>query len=340
MVIRVQNLFLGGHDILKLDIVIPIYNEEENLPVLNRRLTEVCDNLTDLIWQVIYVNDGSSDRSLEIMLEQHRTDPRFSIIELSRNFGHQAAISAGLAYADGNAVVIMDGDFQDPPEVIPDLLASWEKGAQVVRAQRRSRKESGIRRFGFDMFHRIFTWISDFPVPPNAGIFGLLDRQAVDELKRLPEQNRFFPGLRSWVGLEQAVVYYDREDRAGGKPKQSLRRLIRYALDAIFSFSYKPLRIMTSAGICISASGFIFASFFVIRRILGIEIAQTGFTTLVTLILFLGGVQLIAIGLVGEYLARIYDEVKQRPLFIVKKRHGIAQPNGELADEPDLSKKS
>jgi len=316
----------GIHGILKLDIVIPIYNEEENLPELSRRLTEVCDSLNDLIWQVLYVNDGSSDRSLEIMLEHQQEDSRFGIIELSRNFGHQAAIAAGLAHADGDAVVIMDGDFQDPPEVLPDLLASWREGAQVVRAQRRSRKESGIRRFGFNMFHRFFSWISDFPVPPNAGIFGLLDKQAVDELKRLPEKNRFFPGLRSWVGFEQEVVYYDREDRAAGKPKQSLGKLIRYAFDAIFSFSYKPLRIMTISGIFISASGFVFASFFVIRRILGIEIAQTGFTTLVTLILFLGGVQLIAIGLVGEYLARIYDEVKQRPLFIVKKCHGITQP--------------
>jgi polyisoprenyl-phosphate glycosyltransferase len=315
---------------LKLDIVIPIYNEEENLPSLHHRLREVCGRLNDLTWQVIYVNDGSSDRSLEIMLEQQQEDSRVGIIELSRNFGHQAAIAAGLAHANGDAVIIMDGDFQDPPEVIPDLLAFWWKGAKVVRAQRRSRKESGIKRAGFDMFHKFFNLISDFPVPPNAGIFGLLDKQAVDELKRLPEKNRFFPGLRSWVGLEQEVVYYDREDRAAGKPKQSLGKLIRYAFDAIFSFSYKPLRIMTISGIFISTSGFVFASFFVIRRILGIEIAQTGFTTLVTLILFLGGVQLIAIGLVGEYLARIYDEVKQRPLFIIKKCHGITQPTNLL----------
>ena len=314
---------------MKIDVVIPIYNEQENLPVLNKRLKEACENLNDLTWQVIYVNDGSSDRSLEIMLDQRREDPRFSIVELSRNFGHQAAIAAGLTCSDGDAVIVMDGDLQDPPELIPELISCWREGANVVRAQRQSRKESGIRRLGFDIFHRVFTWITDFPIPPNAGIFGLLDRQAVDELRRLPEQNRFFPGLRSWVGLQQEVVYYDRDDRAGGKPKQSLNRLIRYALDAIFSFSYKPLRIMTGAGACISATGFALACFFVIKRLLGIEIAQTGFTTLVTVVLFLGGIQLIAIGLFGEYLARIYDEVKQRPLFIVKKRHGIAQPSPE-----------
>ncbi len=308
---------------MKLNIIIPIYNEEETLPVLYQRIKAVCDELDDIHWQVVYVNDGSTDRSLNIMLAQHREDPRFSVIELSRNFGHQAAISAGLSVADGDAVVVMDGDLQDPPEVIPELLSRWQEGASVVRAQRRSRKEKGVRRIGFDIFHKLFTWVSDFPIPPNAGVFGLMDRQAVEELRQLPEQNRFFPGLRSWVGLRQEVVYYDRRDREGGTPKQSFRRLVRYALDAVFSFSYKPLRIMTGTGVCISALGFVLASFFIIRRLLGIEIAETGFTTLVTLVLFLGGVQLIAIGLVGEYLARIYDEVKQRPLFIIKENYGI-----------------
>ncbi len=217
----------------------------------------------------------------------------------------------------------MDGDLQDPPEIIPELLDCRRKGAGIVRAQRRSRKETGVRRLGFDMFYRLFTWISDFPIPPHTGIFGLLDSRAVDELNKLPEKNRFFPGLRSWVGLRQEVVYYDRQDRAGGSPKQSLNRLIRYALDAIFSFSYKPLRIMTGVGACISALGFFLACFFIIKRLLGIEIAPTGFTTLVTVVLFLGGIQLMAIGLLGEYLARIYDEVKQRPLFIIKNRHGV-----------------
>ena len=314
---------------MKLDIVIPIYDEQKNLPLLNLRLKEACDNLQDLTWQVIYVDDGSSDRSLEIMVNQRREDSRFSIVELSRNFGHQAAITAGLSCSDGEAVILMDGDLQDPPELIPELISRWRQGANVVRAQRQSRKESGIRRLGFDIFHRIFTLITDFPIPPNAGIFGLLDRQAAEELKRLPEQNRFFPGLRSWVGLKQEVVYYDREDRAAGKPKQSFSKLIRYALDAIFSFSYKPLRIMTGAGIVISAVGFLLACFFITKRLLGIEIAQTGFTTLVTLMLFLGGIQLMAIGLLGEYLARIYDEVKQRPLFIIKATHGLKKTGGE-----------
>ena len=217
----------------------------------------------------------------------------------------------------------MDGDLQDPPELIPELLACWRGGAQVVRARRRSRKERGLRRIGFELFHLFFKWISDFPLPGQTGIFGLLDRQALGELNRLTEKNRFFPGLRGWVGFKQGVVTYDRNARERGEPKQSFRRLIRYALDAVFSFSYKPLRLMTGIGIFISMVGFLVASFFVVRRLLGIEIAQTGFTTLVTLVLFLGGVQLIAIGLLGEYLLRIYDEVKKRPLYIIKNQYGF-----------------
>lgn len=318
---------------MKLTVVIPIYNEQENLAELFRRLRHVCDNLNGITCQVIYVNDGSQDNSMKIMLEQSQEDSRFTIIELSRNFGHQDAIAAGIGHADGDAVVLMDGDLQDPPEIIPDLLARWREGTQIVRAQRSSRKERGLRRVGFEIFYKLFSWISDFPIPPQAGIFGLLDREAVRELNRFTERNRFFPGLRSWIGYEQGVVYYDRQDRAAGKPKQSFRRLFRYALDAIFSFSYKPLRIMTGVGIFISAVGFLLACFFVIRRLAGIEIAQTGFTTLVTLVLFLGGVQLIALGLLGEYLTRIYDEVKHRPLFIVKNRYGVSAPDAPTNDK-------
>ncbi|MBW1853750.1 MAG: glycosyltransferase family 2 protein [Deltaproteobacteria bacterium] len=322
---------------MKFNIVIPIYNEQENLEELCQRLVDVCESLDNISWKVIYVNDGSYDGSMEMMMEQCKKNSRFSIVDLSRNFGHQAAIAAGLAYADGDAVIFMDGDLQDPPELIPDLLEAWRDGAQVVQAMRRSRKERGLRGIGFSVFHNIFGWISDFPIPPHTGIFGLLDRQAVQELNNLTEKNRFFPGLRSWVGFKQGVVYYDRKDRAAGKPKQSFRRLIRYGLDAIFSFSYKPLRIMTAFGICISLVGFLLASFFVIKRLAGIEIAQTGFTTLVTLVLFLGGVQLIAVGLLGEYLARIYDEVKKRPLYIVKKRYGIHKTGEENNDIFDSS---
>jgi dolichol-phosphate mannosyltransferase len=309
---------------MRLDIVIPIFNEEETLPDLGRRIEQTCARLDGVDWRVIYVNDGSRDRSPELLLEQRRQDPRFTVVDLSRNFGHQNAISAGLAHADADAVVVMDGDLQDPPEVIPDLLACWREGGEVVYAARRGRGEKGMRRLGLDAFHAVFYWLSDFPMPAQTGVFGLLDRKAVREFNLLTEKNRFIPGLRSWIGFEQRVVYYNRPDRAAGVPKQTLRRLVRYALDGLFSFSYKPLRLMTYAGLCISIIGFSLASMYAVKRLVGIETAQTGFTTLVTLMLFLGGVQLIAIGLLGEYIGRVYDEVKQRPLYIVRKRHGLA----------------
>jgi glycosyltransferase involved in cell wall biosynthesis len=310
-----------------LAVVIPIYNEQENLPELFRRLREVFAGLQGIDTQVIYVNDGSQDRSLAIMVEQNKQDPRFTLVELSRNFGHQSALAAGLTFARAEAVVLMDGDLQDPPEVIPDLVACWQAGAHVVRAERRSRAERGLRRLGFELFHRFFSYISDFPIPGGAGIFGLLDRQAYQEILQLPEKNRFFPGLRSWIGFDQRTVLYDRQDRAAGEPKQTLRRLVRYAMDGVFSFSYKPLRLMMWMGLIICVTGFFLACFFILQRLFHIPPeTPTGFPTLATLVLFLGGVQLVAIGLLGEYLGRIYDEVKQRPLFIVRRTYGLENP--------------
>jgi glycosyltransferase involved in cell wall biosynthesis len=311
---------------VKLAVVIPICNEQDNLLELHHRLTAVFDRLDHVTWQVIYVDDGSRDDSVKIILDQNKKDPRFTLLQLSRNFGPYPALSAGLAHADADAVITMDGDLQDPPEIIPDLVGSWKDGAQVVLALRRSRQERGVRRLGLDLFHRLFRMLNDFEIPANAGIFGLFDRQAVQEFNNLQEKNRFVPGLRCWIGFEQRVVYYDRQERAGGESKQNLYRLVRLALDAIFSFSYKPLRLMTLAGIFVSAVGFFLAAGYALRRLLGIDQAPVGFTTLVTLLLFIGGIQLIAIGLLGEYLRRIYDEVKRRPLYIVKQRYGVDRP--------------
>jgi dolichol-phosphate mannosyltransferase len=304
-----------------LGIVIPIYNESAGLDELFRRLRAVLDGVTGLDCRVIFVDDGSTDDSQARLLEFTRRDPRFTVIELSRNFGQQAAIAAGLAASRADATVVMDGDLQDPPELIPQLVACWRDGGEVVRAYRRSRQERGVRRWLLDLFHRVFGWLADFPVPAHAGVYGLLDRKALDELNRLPERNRFLPGLRAWVGFEQRDVPYDRGARAAGLPKQTFGRLLHYALNGIFSFSYKPLRLMVVVGGVICVTGFVLAMRFVVKRLAGIEQAQMGFTTLVTVMLFLGGVQLVSIGLIGEYLARIYDEVKARPLFIVRRRH-------------------
>ncbi len=306
-----------------LAVVIPIFNEHDVLPQLFARLKSVCNSLDDIDWQVIFVNDGSRDDSAAMILAARASEPRFTLIDLSRNFGHQPAISAGLAHADADAVVIIDGDLQDPPEVIPSLVAAWRDGGQVVLPVRRSRQERGLRRLGFDLFHKLFTWVSDFQFEGQTGVFGLLDRQAVQEFNRLCERNRFIPGLRAWIGFEQRKVLYDRQERQAGAPKQTLLRLIRYAMDGVISFSLKPLRYMALAGLIISLTGFVLASVYVFKRLFGFEVAQTGFTTLVTLVLFLGGIQLMGIGLLGEYLGRVYDETKQRPLYIVSKRHGI-----------------
>ena len=313
---------------MHLSVVVPIFNEEANLPDLGRRLTAALQRLEGDSFTVIYVDDGSADRSVEIALSQHRADPRFALVQLSRNFGREAAILAGLSCAIGDAVVVMDGDLQDPPEVIPDLVRVWREGGQVVRAHRRSRAERGLRRLGFEAFYRVFGLVSDLDIPRGAGGFCLLDRRATDEIRNLPEKNRFFPGIRWWIGFDQRIVEYDRQDRLAGAPKQSLRALFAYAADAIFSFSYRPLRLMTLAGAGIAVAGFGIAAYFVIKRLLGVEQAQMGFTTLVSLLLFLGGVQLVGIGLLGEYLGRVYDEVKRRPAFIVSRYHGVSSGSG------------
>ena len=272
-------------------------------------------------WRAILVDDGSRDRSAELIRAHAATDPRWELVELSRNFGFQAALAAGLARAaatGADAAVTLDADLQDPPELIPALVAAWLGGAEVVRAVRRSRAERGLRRAGFDFFHRVFGSLTDYPIESNTGTFGLIGRHALAAFAALPERHRFFPGLRAWIGFTTADVPYDRQERAAGEPQQSLSRLVRYALDGVFSFSYLPLRLLTYVGFGISGLGFALALFFVVRRLLGIEIAQTGFTSLITIVTFLGGVQLIGIGILGEYLGRIYDEVKQRPVFLVK----------------------
>lgn len=302
-------------------IVLPVYNEEQVVPELIRRLLAVCAAQPAIHWRIVFVNDGSKDRTAEIIAAHAATAPRLTLIELSRNFGHQAALTAGLAEsADADAVITMDADLQDPPELIPQLVERWRQGAEVVLAVRQSRPETGLRRVGFELFHRLFGRVSDFPITPNTGTFGLLDRAAVHAYNQLPERHRFFPGLRAWVGFTTTAVLYDRHDRAAGRPVQSFWRLCTYALDGVFSFSYLPLRVLTYFGLFSAGIGFALGLFFAVRRLLGVEIAQLGFTTLVTLVVFIGGVQLIGIGILGEYLGRIYDEVKRRPLYVVKRR--------------------
>jgi glycosyltransferase involved in cell wall biosynthesis len=305
-------------------IVTPAFNETAVLPQLFARLTAVFDAHPDVAWHAVLIDDGSRDQTAALIEAQCARDRRFKLVALSRNFGFQNALAAGLAQCGGmDAVVTMDADLQDPPEIIPEMVAAWRNGAEVVLAVRRSRQEGGLRRVGFDLFHRLFGSLVDIRIDRNTGTFGLLGRDALATFNQLPEVHRFFPGLRSWVGFPRAEVYYDRLERAAGAPAQSFRRLVRYALDGIFSFSHLPLRMLTYAGLGIAGIGFAIGVFFIVRRLLGIEVAQTGFTTLVTLVLFLGGVQLVGIGVLGEYLGRIYDEVKRRPNYVIKRRVGF-----------------
>jgi dolichol-phosphate mannosyltransferase len=308
-----------------ISVVVPIYNEQENLPELRTRMTAALDS-TSQTWELILVNDGSRDRSAETMREMHAHDPRIKLINLSRNFGHQPAVTAGVHHARGDCVILIDGDLQDPPEVIPEMIRKWKEGNQVVLAERNSRGDGGgARGIGFALFYPIFRRISDLPTVPDAGIFGLMDRAVVNEFNKLPERNRFIPGLRAWLGFKQASVFYDRKDRAAGKPKQTLRRLFKYAVDGMLSFSTKPLRAATYLGFMISIFAFGLGVFYIVS-FFTMHKQVTGFTTTIVSVLFLGGVQLITIGILGEYIGRIYEEIKQRPLYVVEEKLGFDNP--------------
>ena len=306
-----------------ISVVVPIYNEQENLPELRRRMTAALDAAGEE-WELILVNDGSRDRSVDMIRQYHAEDGRIKLINLSRNFGHQPAVTAGIHHARGDCVILIDGDLQDPPEVIPEMVNKWREGNQVVLGERHSRGDAaGARGIGFALFYPIFRRISDLPTVPDAGIFGLMDRAVVTEFNKLPERNRFIPGLRAWLGFKQASVLYDRKDRAAGKPKQTLRRLIKYAMDGMISFSYKPLKAAMVMGFVVSGVSFLLGVYYFIDFLRHREKYGSGFTTLILCMLFLGGVQLISIGVLGEYIGRIYEEIKQRPLYVVAERVGF-----------------
>ncbi len=296
-----------------ISVVVPIFNEEELIVRFHEALAEAMKRTED-DWEVVYVNDGSKDSSLDLLKGLQAEDPHLVVADLSRNWGHMGAISAGLLTARGDAIVLMDGDFQDPPMVVPELVDAWRQGAEVVVAVRRSRQErSKFLSKLFPLFYRVLGALSDFPIPLNAGIFGLLDRKAVDSINALGERNRYLPGLRAWVGYRNAVVYYDRQDRAGGEGKLSFISRIKYAMDAITSFSYKPLR-LCFAFACLSI--FLAAVMAIVSLVLGNPFHSLGFGVAAA-VFMVGGMLFVCMGVLGEYLGRIYDEVRERPLSII-----------------------
>ena len=306
-----------------ISVVVPIYNEEEVIIAFHQALEAALENIGEHA-EIVYVNDGSTDASLSLLFGLQEQDRRVIIVELSRNFGHQAALTAGLQIARGDAVIMMDGDFQDPPQILPQLVAAWRSGAKVVIARRTRRAEKGIKGHMFSLFYKVLGILSDFPIPLNAGIFGLLDRQAADTVNDLRESNRYLPGLRSWIGFSTAVVLYERAGRLSGKPKQNLRRLFKYSMDAIFSFSFKPLRLGLISGGMLFALSLLMGIVFLIGGWLGwTPFASSGFSVILFCVFLLGAVQLISIGLLGEYIGRIYDEVRRRPLYVIHKVHQV-----------------
>ena len=314
-----------------VSVVVPIKDEIQTLPELARRLSDVLrDELADA--EIVFVDDGSTDGSAQWIVERRGEDPRVKLVRLSRNFGHQAAVTAGLAHAAGRGVVLMDGDLQDPPELIPSLVAKWREGYEVVRTVKTLRKESWPRRVAFRAFYwMIRSLSSETDLPLQAGVFSLLDRRVVDELGRMPERNRYLAGLRAWVGFRQTSVEYERDARWSGKPRVSVARLFHLAFDGIFSFSNLPLRLATLLGLLVSLSAFVLMATVIYQKLFT-DRAILGWASLMTSVLFLGGVVLVTIGIIGEYTGRIYDEVKRRPLYVVAERLGVSGETAELVD--------
>lgn len=300
---------------VEISIVVPVFNEVENLPTLYNRLVSVMNEFTPN-YELIFIDDGSRDTSRELLQSFSEQNPRVCIVELARNFGHQTAISAGLNYARGQGVVIMDADLQDPPEVLPQFISKWKEGFDVVYAVRTKRKEIWWKRAAYDLFYRLLKYVANIDIPLDAGDFCIMDRRVVDLLNAMPERNRFVRGIRSWVGLNQTGLVYERQARNAGQPKYSLRRLIYLGLDGLVSFSYVPLRMILMAGTAISVLSIFLAIFYAIKRLF-VGLNPPGFATTIVAILFLAGVQLITIGVIGEYVGRTFEEVKRRPLYVV-----------------------
>ena len=302
----------------KLVVVAPCYTEEAGLAEFARRLNAVCASF-DCVYEIILVNDGSRDRTLQVACELARQDGKLKVINLLRNFGHQAAVTAGLDAADGDAVILIDSDLQDPPEVIAEMVARWKAGADVVYGQRRNREgESGFKRFTAKVFYRLLRRMTKSNIPADTGDFRLMDRKVAEALRGMRERHRFIRGMVSWVGGRQEPVVYDRKPRFAGETKYPLKKMISFAIDAITSFSVVPLRLVTYLALAILGLAVLMTFVVVGVKLLKPDYFIPGYPSIVLVVMFFGGVQLLALGVIGEYLGRMFEAVKARPIYIVE----------------------
>ena len=309
----------------KYSLIVPIYNEEETILEMYHRIAAVMDQL-DGAAELILINDGSRDCSLSLLRDLHQKDPRVCYISLARNFGHQIAVTAGLNFVRGQAVIILDADLQDPPELIPHLIEKWQQGYQVVYAQRtQRRKESWLKRLPAYVFYRLLRRLADVDIPPDTGDFCLMDRRVVDILNAMPERNRYIRGLRSWAGLQQTSIRFERDPRFAGEVKYTFRKSLSLAANGLVSFSRLPLRLSTYVGLAAAVAAILMAVLVLYWRIVSPSSPLTGFATIMIAIFFLGAVQLVSIGILGEYVGRIYEEVKGRPLYVLSEMGGFTE---------------
>lgn len=322
-------------DAVKYSVVVPIYNEEETFAELTKRLGEVMDQL-DGPAEAVLVDDGSSDASYRLMVEARAEDPRFKIVQLSRNFGHQLAITAGMDFASGQAVIVMDADLQDPPQVILDLAAKWQEGYEVVYAVRQHRDgETQFKKLSAAMFYTLLRRLGDIDTPMDVGDFRLIDRKALNAFLSMREHNRYVRGMFSWVGFRQAGVPYNRDSRHAGESKYTFRKMVRLAANGIIGFSTAPLKLVMSAGFLLAGASMLYGFVAIVLKLAGVHM-MPGYTSILVAVTFLSGVQLAVMGMVGQYVARVYDEARGRPLYLIREARGFggmdgAETNGHAA---------
>lgn len=305
----------------KISVIIPMYYEEEVAEKCYEKVTETLNNIKNYDYEIICINDGSKDRTLQILENIAKKDEKLKILSFSRNFGHQCAVTAGLKFATGDAIVIIDADLQDPPELIPEMIALWENGNDVIYGKRKSRKgESPFKLLTAKMFYKTLNALSDVEIPKDTGDFRLVDKKVVDTINSLPEHNKFLRGLFSWVGYNQVPLEYERKERYAGKTKYPLRKMLKLASDGIISFSTKPLKIVGCLGILTIVLSIILLIYALISYIFKLNELSAGWTSLMICITLFSGVQLLSLWIMSEYIGRIYDEAKQRPQYIIEKK--------------------